>query len=152
MRILIDGDATPSIKLIEEVAIKYQIEVLIFKDDSHVIESDYSKVITVSTYSQSVDINLTNEVKKDDIVITSDFGVAVVSLSKGAYVLNSKGFNYDNDNINILLEERHLKGKLRKQGIRIKGPKKRSREDDNNLIEGLEKTIKYIKDNIDKES
>ena len=142
MRILIDGDAAPGIKLIEEVAKKYKIEMIIYVDDSHVINSDYAKVITVSTFSQSVDLKLTNNLKENDIVVTSDFGVAVVGLSKKAIVINSKGLIYTDDNINIMMEERHMKSKLRKQNIRLKGPKKRTKEDDKKLIECLENIIK----------
>lgn len=141
MRILIDGDAMPSIDLITRIGEKNKLEVIIFVDDSHVIESDYAKVVTVSTYQQSVDIALTNEIMMNDIIMTSDFGVAVVGLGKNAFVINSKGFIYTKDNIDIMMEERHLKSKLRRQNIRLKGPKKRTKEDDLNLIQSLEKII-----------
>ena len=44
MRIIIDGDACPSIPIIESIANENNIEVLIYCDINHYIRSDYSTV------------------------------------------------------------------------------------------------------------
>ena len=44
MRIIIDCDATPSIDLIIELARSYQIPVIIYADDSHLIDKDVNIV------------------------------------------------------------------------------------------------------------
>ena len=142
MRIIVDADACPGIPLITEVARKYNLELLLYADDSHNIESDYGKVIVSSKGFQSVDIVISNDIKKGDILITQDFGLAVIGLSKKANVIHTKGMIYTDDNIDGLLFERHLNSKLRKKRVHTKGPKKRTKEDDIKLIGSLEKIIK----------
>ncbi len=143
-KILIDGDACPSISLIEQTAIKYNIPVLIITDTSHNIISEYSKVIIVDKSSQSVDIKLINEVNCGDIVISQDYGVATMTLAKNAYCISPKGLIFTNDNIDDLMLSRYINQKLRNSGKHVKGPKKRTIEDDKNLIESLEKIIKKV--------
>lgn len=141
MQIIIDGDACPSINLIEECVQKYNIDVLIITDTSHNIISNYSKVIITDKGSQSVDIKLINIVKNGDIVITQDYGVAIMTLAKNAYCIGPKGLIYTNENIDALLLNRHINQKLRNRGIHIKGPRKRTKDDDIRLIDSLEQII-----------
>lgn len=149
MKIIIDGDACPSIPLIENIAIKYDIQVLIITDTSHNIVSEYSRVIIADKGSQSVDIKLINLVSKGDIVISQDYGVAVMTLGKNAYCISTKGLIFTNDNIDALMLNRHINQKLRNSGKHVKGPKKRTIDDDKNLIESLEQIIKETKKNIE---
>lgn len=144
MKIIIDGDACPSIKLIEEFAANNGIDVLIVTDTSHTIASNYSKIIVVDKGNQSVDIKLINEVNINDIVISQDYGVAVMVLAKKANCISPKGLIYTNDNIDTLLLTRHINQKLRRNGKHIKGTKKRTKEDDNRLIESLVKLSKSL--------
>lgn len=144
MKIIIDGDACPSINLIEKCANGYNIPVIIITDTSHNIVSNYSSIIIADKGSQSVDVKLINLVGSGDIVISQDYGVAVMTLSKNAYCINTNGMIYTNDNIDSLLLNRHINQKLRNSGKHIKGPRKRTTNDDKNLIESLEKIIKSI--------
>ncbi len=141
MNIIVDADACPGVKLITDIAIKYNIKLTLYNDNTHNIESDYADVITLSKGFQSVDMVIANDIKKGDILVTQDFGLATIALSKKAYVLHPKGMIYTNDNIDNLLYERHLNSKLRKSGKHTKGPKKRTKEDDQNLIKALELII-----------
>ena len=141
MKIIIDGDACPSISIIENIAKKYNIEVLIFCDINHYIKSDYSEVKVVDSGFQSVDMYVVNTVKNSDIVITQDYGVAAMCLPKKAYVLNPKGYIYTEKNIDRLLEERHMSQKIRRGGGRTTNPRKRTKEDDIRLIDNLKKLI-----------
>ena len=137
MRIIIDGDATPSIKLIESLAIKYNIEVLIFCDFTHNINSSYSKVITVDKGFNNVDMVIISSLINNDIVITQDYGLASIVISKNCYAVNPNGTIYTNDNIDFLLQNRYLNLKSKHK----KGPKKRTNQDDKNLLESIEKVI-----------
>lgn len=141
MKILIDGDACPSISKIESLGKEYSIEVEIYCDINHYIRSDYAKVIVVDSGFQSADMFIMNNVKNKDIVITQDYGVAAICLPKGAKVLSPKGYIYSEDNIDSMLSQRHIHSKLRKAGVRTKGPKKRSIEDENRLIKNLRISI-----------
>lgn len=142
MRIIIDGDACPGISIIEKVAKSYKVEVVIFCDINHFIQSDYSAVKIVDSGFQSVDMYVVNETKENDIVISQDYGVAAICLGKNAEVLNPKGHIYNEGNIDRLLEERHISQKIRKGGGRTGNPKKRTPEDDQRLEKNLTFVIK----------
>ena len=144
MKIIIDGDACPSISKIEDLAKEYAIEVNIFVDIHHVIKSDYSKVIVVDSGFQSVDMYVINNSKINDIVVTQDYGVASMCLGRGCKVINPRGTLYTDDNIDVLLEQRYIAQKFRKAGGRLKGYKKRTKEDEERLIKNLRALIEYI--------
>ena len=142
MRVLIDADACPSINLITECVKKNNLELLLYTDDSHNIVNDYGIVKTVEKGFQSVDIVIINEIKQNDILITQDYGLALLALSKKSTVIHPKGMIYTNDNIEQLLYEKYINSKERRNTKHIKGPKKRTKDDDIKLINNLEYLIK----------
>ncbi|OFI06232.1 hypothetical protein CLOACE_11310 [Clostridium acetireducens DSM 10703] len=141
MNILVDADSCPGKDIVEKVAKSYNIKVIMYCDLSHTINSNYSETRYVDVGFQSVDIALINDIKSGDIIITQDYGVAAIALSKNSYVINPKGYIYSNDNIDKLLFERHLSSKIRKSGGKTSNPKKRNKEDDNRLYKNLIKLI-----------
>lgn len=145
MRIIVDGDACPGISIIENIAKKYGLELIVFCDINHYIQLEYGEVKVVDSGFQSVDMYVVNISKKKDIVISQDYGVAAIALGKGAYVINPKGYYYNEENIDRLLEERHISQKIRRAGGRTNNPKKRTKEDDLRLEKNL---IKIIECNI----
>lgn len=140
MRVLIDGDAFPDIESIINVCKKYNRKVIIYIDTSHVIENNYAEVVTTMIGDNASDILLENEVSKNDLVLTQDYGVAVIALSKGAFAINQYGRFYTDDNISYLMEAKNTNRKLRKH-TNIKGPKKRSDKDKKRLIESITSVI-----------
>jgi uncharacterized protein len=84
LKILVDADACPVKKLIVEAAKRHGIPVTMLIDTSHVLDDGYSKVITVDKGRDSADIRLVNLIEPGDLVVTQDFGVAAMSLSRGA--------------------------------------------------------------------
>lgn len=145
MRIIVDGDACPGISIIENIAKKYGLELIVFCDIHHYIQLDYGEVKVVDSGFQSVDMYVVNISKEKDIVISQDYGVAAIALGKGSYVINPKGYYYNEENIDRLLEERHISQKIRRAGGRTNNPKKRTKEDDLRLEKNL---IKIIECNI----
>ena len=146
MRILVDADACPVIKLTERTAKKYGVAVVLFCDTNHVLQSDYSEVRTIGAGADAVDFALTAECRRGDIVITQDYGVAAMVLTKGAYGLHQSGMRYTNENIDRLLMERHLakKARMSKAKHHMKGPKKRTEEDDARFLQALESLLAEI--------
>ena len=142
MRIIVDADACPGKSFIEKAARENDIEVIMFCDLNHVINSDYSSIKYIDSGFQKVDMAVANECRENDIVITQDFGVAAMALGKKAFAIGTKGHIYDNNNIDKLLFERHLSSKIRRAGGRTFSPKKRSPEDDKRLYSNLVKIIK----------
>jgi uncharacterized protein YaiI (UPF0178 family) len=142
MKIIIDGDACPGISIIEKVAKAYEIPITIYCDIHHFLSSDYSQVKIVDSGFQSVDMYVINDTKDGDIVVSQDYGVAAICLSKNSKVINPKGYIYDEENIDRLLEERHISQKIRRSGGRTSNPKKRTEDDDLRLEKNLIKLIK----------
>lgn len=141
MKILVDADACPGKKIIEKVARENNLQLVFYCDINHVIDSDYGEVKYVDQCFQSVDIILTNGTQKGDLVVTQDYGVAAMILGKGAYAINPKGYIYDDNNIDRLLFERHISGKIRRSGGKTSNFKKRTKEDDERLYRNLIKLI-----------
>ena len=144
MRILIDGDGCPVVDLTIKISRKFNIEVILMCDTSHIFNKDGAKTMVFSKGADSVDFALINLLKKDDIVITQDYGLAAMAINKASYVINQNGLIYSNENIDRLLYSRHISKKIRKSGGRTKGPKKRTKEDDLNF----ERTLTEICDKL----
>lgn len=143
MHIWVDADACPVVRIVEKIAEKYIIPVTLLCDTNHVLESDYSEVIVVGAGADAVDYKLISICHKGDIVVSQDYGVAAMALGKGACAIHQSGKWYTNDNIDRMLMERHLNKKARRTSGKnhIKGPKKRTSEDDDHFSESFEKMI-----------
>ena len=142
LRIVVDADACPVKKSIIKIARERDIPVVMVCDTSHEIRDEYSTVIKVDKAKDSVDIALINFVKKGDIVVTQDYGVAAMALGKGIKVLNQNGLVYSDDNMDSLLFERHLGQKVRRAGGKSGNLRKRSPEDDEKFENALLDLIK----------
>ena len=94
--------------------------------------------------ADAVDYKLIRICHKGDIVVSQDYGVAAMALGKGAYAIHQSGKWYTNDNIDQMLMERHLNKKARRASGKnhVKGPKKRTPEDDEHFSESFEKMIR----------
>lgn len=94
--------------------------------------------------ADAVDYKLISICHKGDIVVSQDYGVAAMALGKGAYAIHQSGKWYTNDNIDQMLMERHLNKKARRASGKnhVKGPKKRTPEDDEHFSESFEKMIR----------
>lgn len=141
MRILIDADGCPVTKKAVEIAGEFNIETVIFCDTSHIFDYENIKVITVGKGADSADFALVNEVKEKDIVITQDYGLSAMVLSKKGLVINQNGLIISNKNIDALLASRHLSKKARMSGKHLKGPHKRTPEQDKNFEKNLRRLI-----------
>jgi len=69
-------------------------------------------------------------IQKGDVVVTQDYGLAAMCLARGAVPISQDGMVYTDDNIDALLMQRHTAKKIRKAGGRLKGPAKRTQEQD----------------------
>lgn len=140
MRILVDADACPVKKEILKLAKEYELEVHMFFDNSHEYSDGYSTVYILDKGADSVDYALINKSKPGDIIVTQDYGVASMALSKTAYPINQNGLIYNDDNMMGLLSQRALNQKLRRH-TRMKGPKKRTIQNNKDFENSLRKLI-----------
>ena len=144
MRILIDGDGCPVVDRTITVAHDCRIPCLIFCDTAHRFERQGAVTITVDKGADSADFALTAQVRPGDVVVTQDYGLAAMCLSRGAAAIRQDGLIYDDGNIDGLLELRHQAKKVRAAGGRLKGPPKRRPEEDDHFEAALRDLLERI--------
>ena len=83
-------------------------------------------------------VTLVSLIQPGDAVVTQDYGLAAMCLARRAVALNQNGMIYTDGNIDSLLLARHTARKLRNAGVRLKGPSKRTREQDDSFAAALE--------------
>ena len=145
-RILVDADACPVIRIVERVARAHGITVTLLCDTNHALSSDYSEIQIIGAGADAVDFALINLCRHGDIVVTQDYGVAALALGKGAYAIHQNGGLYTQDNIDQMLMERHLarKARMGKGKHHLKGPKKRTKEEDEAFETAFRKLLMQI--------
>ena len=143
MQIFVDADACPVVDIVEAIAEKYNIPATLLCYTNHVLYSDYSEVMVVGAGADAVDYKLISICHKRDIVVSQDYGVAAMALGKGAYAIHQSGKWYTDENIDRMLMERHLNKKARRGSSKnhIKGPRKRTNEDDERFVQSFEKLV-----------
>jgi hypothetical protein len=142
LTVYIDADACPVTRIAERIAREHGIPVTLLCDTNHQLTSDYSTVKVIGAGADAVDIALINLCHRGDIIVTQDYGVAALALGKGAKAIHQSGRWYTDENIDGLLMERHLAKKARRSGKHhLKGPAKRTEEDDKRFAESFEGLI-----------
>ena len=91
--------------------------------------------------SDSADFALIRQVKPGDIVVTQDYGLAAMVLAKRGYPITQNGKRLTDGNIDTLLLTRHAAKKARRGGYRLKGPSKRTAEQDKDFQAALRRLI-----------
>ncbi|HAQ41434.1 MAG TPA: hypothetical protein DCM73_11800 [Clostridiales bacterium] len=142
MEIIIDGDACPQRvkEICEEAAREFGIELITVVDIDHYIVSNY-QVIVVEQGRDSVDYKIVQIFKEGDILITQDYGLASLVLAKASAIIHTAGFFINKNNIDTLLQSRYISERIRKQGMKTKGPSKRTKEQDENFRKCLYKVL-----------
>ena len=135
---MVDADACPVKEILVRIARREGLPVVMVMDTSHELRDGYSTTVTVDKARDSADMALIGRAESGDIVVTQDYGLAAMALSKAASVLNQNGLVYTNENIDQLLMDRHVGQKVRRGGGRTKGPRKRTRVDDESFTRSFE--------------
>lgn len=130
MQVLIDADGCPVVNRTVALCQEFGIGCVILSDTAHQFHRPGAETVILDKGADSVDFALANRACPGDIVITQDYGAASMCLAKGARVLHQDGWEYTQDNIGALLFSRHEARKYRAAGGRTKGPRKRSRAQD----------------------
>lgn len=144
MRIIIDADGCPVVRIAVDCAKKHDIDAVIVCDSAHYFDIEGVETITVTKGADSADFRIVNMISNGDIVITQDYGLAAMSLARNAQVVNQNGMLYHAGNIDSLLLARHTARKIRNSGGRLKGPSKRAKEQDAAFLYTLEKLLNQI--------
>ena len=67
MKILVDADACPVVTIVEEIAEKYGIPVILLCDTNHVLRSEYSEIKIIGAGADAVDFALVGICEKGDL-------------------------------------------------------------------------------------
>ncbi|MGK9107099.1 YaiI/YqxD family protein [Staphylococcus warneri] len=131
-QIIIDGDACPVVSSVIELTQETGIFVTIIRSFSHFstqIDPEHVRTVYVDDGPESVDYKIVQLASSEDIVITQDYGLASLLLNKVKFVMHHKGFLFNDNNIQQLLDQRYINAQIRKQGGRHKGPPPFTRQD-----------------------
>ena len=141
MKVLIDADACPVADITVRLCKEFHIPCLLLCDTAHQMHRDGAETMVFDKGSDSVDFALVNRVCPGDIVITQDYGLASMCLAKRAKILHQDGWQYTEDNIGALLFQRSESKRYRASGGRIKGPSKRTRQQDQQFEAALQSLL-----------
>ena len=144
MHLWIDADACPVVNIAIRVAARHGIPVTLVCDEAHHMQREGACTITVARGPDSADLMLVNRVSRGDAVITQDYGLAALCLARGAKPMDQNGRIYNESNIDSLLGMRHISQKVRRAGGRIKGPPKRTKEQDECFEQALDAVLQEL--------
>ena len=130
MKIIVDADACPRTVLAfirqKQALLDYGLLTVSSFNHAH---GDPGHLF-VGDEDQAADIAIINRSERGDIVVTQDWGLAAMAIGRGAAAISPDGRVFTWQNMDFLLEERHLKAKFRRGGGRTRGPSARTKEDD----------------------
>ncbi|RFU65739.1 YaiI/YqxD family protein [Peribacillus glennii] len=139
--IYVDADACPVKAEILQCAKLHEVPVCFVASYKNMMNEPEGKWVYVDAEKEAADIYIANAVKKGDIVVTADTGLAATLLYKSVYALSPRGKVYRDNNIAALLDMRYQSAKLRRQGKHTKGPKAFTKQDRSNFITTLSKIL-----------
>jgi len=144
--IYVDADACPVVPQTTAAARAFGLPLVLLCDTNHVLSSDYASVAVIGAGRDAVDLALVNRCGPGDVVVTQDYGLAALALTKGAYPIHQSGMRYTQDNIDALLNERYLSGRARRASSKahLKGPKPRTRADDERFSASLTALLREL--------
>lgn len=141
MEVFIDADGCPVTKAAAALAQKAGISCTLLCDTAHEFSIPGTRTVTVSKGADSVDFALVNLLHPGDLVVTQDYGLAAMCLSRGARVIHQDGMVYTDENIDSLLFFRAAAKKLRNTGGRLKGPSRRTKAQDDAFAASFSKLL-----------
>lgn len=145
VHIYVDADACPVKAETAKVAERHGLPV-VFVANAYlsIPRAPRMRVQVVSGSFDAADDWIVEQLRRDDVVITTDIPLAARCLKSGARVLGPSGRSFNEDNIGNALASRELASELRAYGVGGGpppfGPKDRSR-----FLEALENVVRLAK-------
>ena len=140
MRFVIDGDGSPVKNEVIKLGETFQIPVVIVTSIDHYtnkVYPDFIEFIYVDKGSHSADYRIVKEVQDNDVIITQDYGLASLLLTKPVRVFHHSGQEYTLQTIDTLLNQRYIGSQMRKAGKKTKGPKAFTQQDKDIFIKKM---------------
>lgn len=150
MNVWVDADACPVVikEILFRAAERAKIPLILVAN--HVIphpESSYIRAVQVAQGFDVADNYIVQQVKQNDLVITSDIPLAADVLKKDAHALNPRGERYRKDSIESILTMRDFMDTLRASGTHTGGPPPLSLSDRQSFANQLDRLIVQNKPN-----
>ena len=124
MRILVDADACPVLEIIRRLGSEAGVAVITVSSFRHDIGG--ADHVMVGPEPQAADMAIINRTRRGDVVVTQDWGLAALVLAKGAAALSPWGHRFEEDEMDGRLAQRALHARLRRGGVRLPGPRRRT--------------------------
>lgn len=153
IRIVVDADACPvkdeivSIAELENVDVLFVASYAAFRAQEQ-WKSERVQTVYVDQGYQAADMYIANAARSGDVVVTNDYGLAALCLTRGAKVISPRGSEMTSQNLDELLTQRHLSSKARRAGQRTKGPRAMSGEDRMHFQHKLTKLLHGEQENV----
>lgn len=140
--VYVDADACPVKVETVKVAERHGLSVVFVANAWFAVpRGPRIRVQVVSGAFDAADDWIAEQVKRDDVVITSDIPLASRCLKQGARVLKPNGQRFTDDNIGDALATRELMSELRAYGVGG-GPPPFSPKDRSRFLEALETVVR----------
>lgn len=128
MRVLVDADACPVLATVRRLCSEAGVQTIVVSSFRHNIQGDDH--VMVGPEPQAADMAIINRTRPGDVVVTQDWGLAGLVLAKRAHALSPWGHRFRNEEMDGRLAQRALHARLRRGGVRLPGPQKRTAADD----------------------
>ena len=143
--IYIDADACPVKNEVYRASGKFDMRVYVVANSYMKTPfEDRIRLKVVNTGFDAADNWIAEQVKENDIVITSDIPLADRCIKKGARVLDSRGREFTENSIGSKLAMRDLMDELRMSGKVTGGPPPFGKKDRSQFISRLYQVIQSI--------
>lgn len=150
VKIIVDADASPVKNEIIQLAENYQLQVILVSSIAHYSFDEHPAFVQnvyVEKGVDQADFKIVQLATPGDIIVTQDYGLASLLLPKDCIVLHHKGYGYTKENIDQLLQSRHISAQMRKSGHRTKGPKPFTEGDRQKFYEYLDELLQKLTQN-----
>ncbi|MBC87047.1 MAG: hypothetical protein CL677_07685 [Bdellovibrionaceae bacterium] len=146
LEIYIDADACPVKNETFKVATRYKLKVWVVANQYINLPLDPSiQMQVVSGDFDAADDWIVDNIKENDILITSDILLAERCILKQAKVIGPKGRELDEESIGSAKAARELNEHLRHLGTPKTGPSAMEKKDRSNFLNKLDQVIQAIK-------
>jgi uncharacterized protein YaiI (UPF0178 family) len=146
MKIYVDADGCPVVRLTIKIASEYNIPIVVVADTAHYfdIDNELATTLIVSKGADSSDFAILSRCGKGDIIVTQDYALAAMCLAKGAYPINQNGMLYTDENIDGMLLQRHIGRQIRAAGGKTHHIKKRVKAQDDEFEKSFRSLVKKL--------
>ena len=142
MTIYIDADGCPVKNEVYRVAKRFGLKVCLVSNSRMVIPGgELFELVIVNQGFNAADDWIVEQVRDNDIVVSSDIPLAARCLEKGAWVIDPKGRVFSKETIGDALASRELMAYLRDMGDVTGGPAPFEKCDRSRFLQRLDEVI-----------